>query len=404
MEIMNTTTSTGIGTGTADHREMEVKELLEKCTSKESKGLQLQIPSGNGKELVKINFEFLSKLNIIIAKVVPDKAVETLWTKDVLLLQNLFDHDDGRDLPHGFCADIIYRDEKDAGKDEMSNGDDDLDEDFDLDEREESVSPAQMAVWKIRQSFQSTSKYGRPYSWCQYLAGLNYSKSHAGPKDELLGQSQIEATTKTVLQTLYRRIRAHATLSILIKKLNNVPNPIPAHPSIEIETGFSDGTIMSKLVNFTEAVEGARDDSKVYHVTLKRNAKSLKAQVKIYARYPAVPPQWSLQEATSISEPAAKKRGRALIEDSNELSLYDSNLGRIESRINSLEGRGLYFNDSDEESYDWILMHQMKRLIMEWDTLQSSFEMKGEKAAGAGDKRGRDRCPSALYELYKRGL
>ena len=388
----------------ASDQEVEVKELLEECTSKESKGLQLQIPTGNGKDMVNIDFEFLPKLNVIIAKIVPDKAVESLWAKDDLLLHDLFDKDDGRDLPLGCCADIIYRAEKDAeisvAKDEISMFDEDSDEE---EQKEDAVSPAQMAVWKIRQSFQSTSKHGRPYNWCQYLAGLNHPKPHAGSKDELLGHSQIEATTKTALQTLYRRIRAHATLSVLIKKLSILPNPIPVHPSVE--TG-SDATVTSKLVMFS-LMKGAHNDSKVYNVTLKRNTKALKAQVKIYARYPAVPPEWSLQEVTVVSEPPAKKGGRELSGERNDLPLYDSNLGRIESRINSLEGRGSYYNDSDEESYDWILMHQMKRLIVEWDTLQSSFESEGEKAAvgtDTGDKRGRDRCPSALYELYKRGL
>ena len=112
----------------------------------------------------------------------------------------------------------------------------------------------------------------------------------------------------------------------------------------------------------------------------------------------------------AFSEPDAKRgrEGVALKVGGDELPLYDSSLGRIESRINALEGHDLYFNDSDEVSYDWILMHQMKRLIVEWDTLQNSIESKGEKVGVgsdcAGERRGRDRCPSALYELYKRGL
>jgi hypothetical protein len=402
-------------------------EALMECTCKESKAVQLQIPNGNGKDHVKINFEFLSKLQIILAHVSPNAAF-LQWGMvpgEILLLQDLFPQDDGRDLPPGCGANMIYQvaaevengnGNKNSGCKEASSSINDVGgshmEEEEWEETEEqdqdaSISSAQMAIWKIRQGFQTTTKHGRPYHWCQYLAGLNYPTHNSGSsKDELLVQSQIEATTKTVLLALYRRIRAHATLVILVKKLSQAPNPIPTHSSIDIS---SDGSVSTNLVSFSR-VDGSMDDSGIFNVILKRSAKSLKAQVKIHARYPAVPPEWSLQETMAFSEPDAKRgrEGVALKVGGDELPLYDSSLGRIESRINALEGHDLYFNDSDEVSYDWILMHQMKRLIVEWDTLQNSIESKGEKVGVgsdcAGERRGRDRCPSALYELYKRGL
>ena len=96
---------------------------------------------------------------------------------------------------------------------------------------------------------------------------------------------------------------------------------------------------------------------------------------------------------------------------SDNLPLYDSTLGIIESRVNSLEDSSMYVKDEVEESYDWIIMHQLRRIIVEWDTYQKTLEEEEGGIATSNaqwnmgrSRRGRDRCPTALYALYKHGL
>jgi hypothetical protein len=73
--------------------------------------------------------------------------------------------------------------------------------------------------------------------------------------------------------------------------------------------------------------------------------------------------------------------------------------------VNSLEGgNGIYYNQEVEESFDWILSHQLRQIMLEWDLMLSSTDGVAVKNSQANEMRGRDRCPSSLYELYKHGL
>lgn len=426
------------------------QELIRKFLRKEEKALQLQIPiTASSKDVVTIQFEYLNELKIVTAHLVQDKSLDSLWLgRQSLLLMNLFDGDTGKDLPIGCSSEIVYRDDDDDDDDD-SNGtstntstgekmsatdtDMDLDEENDNEQAQanekegndnESVSSKQMALWKIRQSFNNDTKMGKPYVWLQYIAGLNYPKPQPGQDHELLKNSQIEASIKTVIHALYRRIRSHATLFTLTKKLKNRPTPVPSHPSLCIEDD-STCDISAKLASFEEEnVASPGSDNKVYCAKIKRKQKSIEVRVKIDARYPAVPPTWSLQSfstgsnLTQVESTVQNKRSKTLgirstsgtVEGvGDDQSHYDSTLGMIESRVNSLEDSSLYFNDKIEETFDWILMHQLRWIIMEWDLYNKTLE---EEAAGTSansgsggrSRRGRERYPATLFELYKRGL
>ena len=424
------------------------QELIRKFLRKEEKALQLQIPiTASSKDVVTIQFEYLNELKIVTAHLVQDKSLDSLWLgRQSLLLMNLFDGDTGKDLPIGCSSEIVYRDDDDDDDDDsngtststgekMSATDTDMDLDQENDNEQaqanekegndnESVSSKQMALWKIRQSFNNDTKMGKPYVWLQYIAGLNYPKPQPGQDHELLKNSQIEASVKTVIHALYRRIRSHATLFTLTKKLKNRPTPVPSHPSLCIEDD-SPGDILAKLISFEEEnVASPGSDNKVYCAKIKRKQKSIEVRVKIDARYPAVPPTWSLQSfsigsnPTQVESTVQNKRSKTLgirstsgtVEGvGDDQSHYDSTLGMIESRVNSLEDSSLYFNDKIEETFDWILMHQLRWIIMEWDLYNKTLEEEAagtsaNRGSGGRSRRGRERYPATLFELYKRGL
>lgn len=411
--------------------EKEITQLVNHFTRKEEKALQLQIPtSSTGKDLVTIQFEYLPQLKIITAHVIQDKVLDSLWQgKEAgsVLLSNLFHGDTGKDLPLSTSSGIVYRDNcnNDTNDDDEVAVTDDASNTPAIDVNTK-VSVKQMALWKIRQSFYNDSNKGKPFNWCQSIAGLNYPKSQIqeNSDDELLKGAQIELSTKVVLLALYRRFRSHATLGILLKKLGK--NRTSYHPSFSGDDNESPSAkdVLTKLASFEESNDDDFDlgsncpgGEKVYCAIIKRKQKSLKIGVKIDVRYPSVPPLWSLQP-TSLSTVSVGKRSKAVeshLSNAFESSgpLFDSTLGVIESRVNSLEEIGLYVKDDVEESYDWILMHQLQRIIVEWDIYQRILEE--EEAGGSSStvksqlnvgrsRRGRDRRLTALYELYKHGL
>ena len=455
VKVVSSDDGEGNSTGTGnvynvidDSVDAGTQELIRKFLRKEEKALQLQIPiTASSKDVVTIQFEYLNELKIVTAHLVQDKSLDSLWLgRQSLLLMNLFDGDTGKDLPIGCSSEIVYRDDDDDDDDD-SNGtststgekmsatytDMDLDQENDNEQAQanekegndnESVSSKQMALWKIRQSFNNDTKMGKPYVWLQYIAGLNYPKPQPGQDHELLKNSQIEASVKTVIHALYRRIRSHATLFTLTKKLKNRPTPVPSHPSLCIEDD-SPGDILAKLISFEEEnVASPGSDNKVYCAKIKRKQKSIEVRVKIDARYPAVPPTWSLQSfsigsnPTQVESTVQNKRSKTLgirstsgtVEGvGDDQSHYDSTLGMIESRVNSLEDSSLYFNDKIEETFDWILMHQLRWIIMEWDLYNKTLEEEAagtsaNRGSGGRSRRGRERYPATLFELYKRGL
>ena len=388
-----------------DTENEKLAAIYKKLVRKNEKCIQLQIPIKNGSkdEMLKVEFEYYSELNFVTARVVQDKASELLWssksktskTVGSLLLQDLIQNDNGQDLPTGSAEKIILKIDTESNAHSLSGVIEtrivEIEEDgidFDMEEENEEVpSLSQMALWKLRQSFFTSADIGRPYNWCQYVAGLNFTSKHLGESlenKEMMTQSQTEASMKTMMQLIQRRVRSHTVLRQHLKSFGN--GVVNCHPSVD------PSDFKTKILNFSEIAND--DKSVIYALTLKCNTKTLKCQVKIDSGYPIQPPTWSLQEATTL---VPSSRG-----DSN---LYDSTLGNIEARVNSLEGgNGIYYNQEVEESFDWILSHQMRQIMLEWDLMLSSTDGVAVKNSPANDMRGRDRCPSSLYELYKHGL
>mmetsp|Transcript_28753 Transcript_28753/g.33035 ORF Transcript_28753/g.33035 Transcript_28753/m.33035 type:complete len:900 (+) Transcript_28753:88-2787(+) len=419
---------------------------------------------------VKVQFEYLPLLQIVTAHVIHGTAAEKedqdkkakaslsqkfireelLWWKDkqnkdtssesksnnnrqLLLLQNLFQNDIGMDLPHGSGVDICF------GDDDMIEPNDELmNEDFapndiedeqsniegldDANDNENTVvtSKKEKLLQLIKQCI-IHERGQKAYNWCQYLAGLHY------PRKLNSNQVKIDPTSKSTIVNLSRRVRSHATLTNLINSLKKSPNSIPIHPSMEGKIQGYD-KINSKLEKWSESIDICDDRGlyKCYNAVLKRKSKTLTVCVKIDSRYPAVPPLWSLQPSSSSlitdslsnQESWSQKHGtiHSLYNIGDTTAdeappLHDHALGHIESEANTLCNLSMFLNDGLEESYDWILVHQLGFILNGWDSYQQALEngksTVGNNLTSSGrNRRGRDRRPIGLmgYETFKNGL
>ena len=208
----------------------------------------------------------------MIARVVNERhrTSSLLWEQGDLLLHNLFDNgDDGRSLPRGTLADIVYENDINIGNvDDLHLEDDDT---MTINESssevvmppsssnhndDDAIPLQRLAINNIQESLISYDNPilsgGRPYDWCQYLAGLNHpqpvgnnivssssssSSNNNNNHNHNLKYQQMMLTrdlsTKTFLQQLTRRIISHTTLAKLIRKLCKLPNPVPIYSAVE---------------------------------------------------------------------------------------------------------------------------------------------------------------------------
>ena len=151
-------------------------------------------------------------------------------------------------------------------------------------------------------------------------------------------------------------------------------------------------------------------------------------------RYPAIPPLWTLQPSSSSSDSTATTgdtsrsnsggggakswadrhgtseslHGSSVVAGSDHRlpPLYDATLGQIEANANtmnndnydndvnnygiddpdhhhhhhdnddnnnditSMRNSSLLFHDNVEETYDWIIVHQLREIVLNWDEMQ----------------------------------
>jgi hypothetical protein len=207
----------------------------------------------------------------------------------------------------------------------------------------------------------SSSMPGRPYHWCNYLAGVHLPSAGTG-YDPL--------STKAVMKELRRRLEANATLVNLLSILEkHKPDPIPVHPSW---TDAGDSSSTAKLTGWTSNGDADHDKSaeKSFIATIQRKASTVKATVTVdLSRYPSLPPKWSL---TSGEESWGEQHGSAASLAAGTNPLYDNALGEIE-RVVNVELNDLVKKDV-EETYNWILAHQLWKIMQLWDVSQRAME------------------------------
>jgi hypothetical protein len=196
---------------------------------------------------------------------------------------------------------------------------------------------------------------GRPYNWCNYLAGLHL------PPSEQVAQPKMHKSATVVTRALLRRVRAQATLSWILHALSRKPHPFPVHPALKDAAFCQNKDSSVKLVSWAEEPASSTDEessSKDYFLaTLKRRSSTLSLRVGFHtARYPSIPPTWELNPEQQRDEDSL---------DNDKTILYDDQLLNLERRIN--EDVEHLVLSKDETTYEWILSHQLSEIATKWE-------------------------------------
>jgi hypothetical protein len=211
---------------------------------------------------------------------------------------------------------------------------------------------------------------GRPYGWCNYLAGLHLP-------DPSASKSRQHISTRVVVHALIRRVRATATLHWLLHSLSR--KLIPIHPAMKqtlLASSSSGENHSVKISNWTEQPSSSDDlggpsqnnNCRIFAVTLKRKSATLVVRARVNVeRYPSLPPTWEFE--TSNNQEALED-----LETNQETPLYDDRLAGLERRVNQNVEELVVA--TDDTTYDWILSHQLAEIAKGWEELQSTSASK----------------------------
>lgn len=270
---------------------------------------------GSGKKIAVITFEHDEAANIVTAASSQDHDMGKL-------LAELFPGDTGDQLLS-----------KTSGNDDAA------------DSTEQAMSPSDGG--------------GRPYNWCNYLAG-----HHLAPSEKV-SQPNMHQSATVVIRALLRRVRAQATLSWILHALSRKPHPLPVHPALK-DASFCQNkdTSSTKLVSWTEDSSSSNDDPSqdFFLATLKRRSSILSLRVGVYsARYPSIPPTWEFNPEQQSGGGADNEASL----DEEKTVLYDEQLSSLERRIN--QNVQDLVSPTDETTYEWILAHQLSEIATKWE-------------------------------------
>ena len=346
------------------------------------------------------------------------------------------------------------------------------------------------------------------HRWCHYLAGIHLVSGAAPPTAASPGAAPPTAaspgaapptaaaaagtsyvplrttttSTRAIVHTIQRRIRANATLKYILQSLcqhHRIPNipyndtdcnttnatpsndgamaaPRPSVPS-SWQLSFTQQHQQSVMRGSYSDMDDNNDDDKTllstsiftYAVHCKKslsrnNTMELRAAVVIdKARYPSVPPHWKLfpeqpsfettaasSSLSSSSSPASYNVTWNLLEqDVNHdllLSPTTANDLLLVGKAQETTARHEHSNDTtptttsedavmkdaiptpqeeeegeSEQSLlfaEWILVHQLNRLLVKWEELVTSTTSTSSLSGGIRAVRGRDRVPLSLFD------
>jgi len=363
-------------------------------------------PSKLGRKAkIEIVFSFEAGRGVVLASV-EDKC-EVL---EEGLLDNLFPGDNGLVSPNASLG-MLKEDE----------WDDDA-----------QISEGRDAAVENQKGEHDKTGQGKPYYWCQILAGLSfpppnsslntYETSTIEADNTEKATFQIQVCTKAVLRQLLRRIRARRTLTILLDALGKKSqmHPLPIHPSMKgsVTAGVKNSNgnvsiissppaVKAKLVSWAEDSKYAKDPSTTplmtrYIATIKRKSSTLKAIVLIEKEnYPCVPPVWALQyedgtrgsssswgethgSISSLQSPDKNSNAS----NTSAPPLFDAVLHRIECHVNNDLDK--FLRQDVETTFDWILIHQLADIISCWDEAMSVGEKTGSGGNGGNSSRAKN--------------
>jgi hypothetical protein len=213
---------------------------------------------------------------------------------------------------------------------------------------------------------------GKSYLWCNHLAGLYPLPSiHQPPSDNSTPSvlQQQHASTRVVMETLQRRIRANATLKHLLHSLQRLHLPV-APPSLLWVSSAGESELKHsascKLLQFSPIPQqnSAKSPYTVYQVEIRKttaaiSSSALMATVQIAsACYPSIPPCWEFQDASGLYSvhlaQLAHRVNQELLESISKLQVDDDTLNdRSESVLRFCE---------------WILIYQIREIMLFVDT------------------------------------
>jgi Skp family chaperone for outer membrane proteins len=218
---------------------------------------------------------------------------------------------------------------------------------------------------------------GKSYLWCNHLAGLYPIPSVYHPPNESSTPSalrQQHVSTRVVIQTLRRRIRANATLKHLLHSLQRCHVPMtPPLASLVSSVTESDLKMSAscKLTRFSPMpqLDSATSCYSVYQVEIHQtdattSSAGLIATVQIaLACYPAIPPRWEFQDSSG---------------------LYSVHLAQLAHRVNHElldniaklqvdDGISQDENESVLRFCEWIMVYQIREIMLFVDTQTDSL-------------------------------
>ena len=330
-------------------------------------------------KLLSIRFCYFEAHNVVTAQVIggDDKLV------DVACVLQLNPHDTGAYQPP---PPVAVEGGK-AGEDDNDSNKDDAGKD----------DPAKDTAAKDEEE----GPYGKPYLWCNYLAGLQLLQGQH-PHESMRG------STRVIVATLLRQVRANATLTyILHKVLPSYPRASALPPATA--SSSSAPQCLAKVTSFQLDKDASNNNNnnnnntKTYKILCKRGNHSLQASVQITASlYPVLaPPQWSLTGNTLQwgQDYGSQEALDGSADPAEAPPLHQSRLAALEARVNDMDGlveqllqqqqqqkpttssknttkeeeSPALDSDRDESYYyDWILTHQLREVLVEWDDWVSS--------------------------------
>jgi len=372
----------------------------------------------NSEKITEILFQYLPSLNVVTAEA----------TEHPQLLVNLFPGDHGATTPnlssfHECTVAAATSSNKDIGS-ESENVLKVHEENnvlTDMKNTEDSLSAKQ---GQTLNTFPGLPKDfpGRPYMWAQWLAGLCFL-------NDSQKQERLEPSTRAVIRQLHRRVRAQRTLKYLLSTLNSAATSmssnksaqmIPIHPAMNQLFPANAGSDSASLVGWTEVVqkvsqikphfgysalqeEGNADTPdpamacRFFRARLMHQGRALNAFVEVSPEYPAKAPRWLLQATPLLNY--QEESISAVMDETGSLLLHDNNMKLIETTVNA-EYDDLILAE-DETTLDWILVHQLRKIMTCWAALSDGPEH--GSIAGVRVRRGRNRRKALAFERYAHG-
>eukprot|EP00977_Amphora_coffeiformis_P016764 scaffold5296_cov163-Amphora_coffeaeformis.AAC.19 len=184
---------------------------------------------------------------------------------------------------------------------------------------------------------EATSMEGKVYGWCNYLAGLHHVE-----------KGVTQNSVRAIVRVLWRRFRANSTLKTILASLQR--HQVPSLP----DEAAVDGTLLDHTCRVGHFVSISGGDDSVsgesFKVVFRKGSEQLIVHVELHkARYPEVPPKWTLNVTEDGKPP-----------------LYDERLAALEQKVN-VELLA-FMKDAPEVAGEWILVHQLHRIMEAFDS------------------------------------